>query len=370
VSQPSFLFRVDASLAIGSGHVMRCLTLADSLRTHGADCRFVSVESEGHLCDVVEARGFPVHRMASRNGRVAGYPTDTRSTYSSWLGVSEEEDARQIRDLLLVNPVDWIVLDHYALGAIWQREIRPWCRRLFVIDDLADRAHDCDALLDQNLGRAKTDYDSLVPADCQRLIGPGYALLRSEFALFRAESLRRRSDGRCRSIIVTMGGVDRHNVTGSVLQALDRADLEADIMVTAVLGGTAPWKDAVLAQADGMSVRTEVIVNATNMAQLMRDADLAIGAAGSTSWERCCMGLPTLQVTLEDNQKLIAEALNGQGAAVSFDRDSIPETVGHACSRISRDPERLAAMSASAASVTDGLGAARVTTALLSGDQP
>lgn len=369
MANTSFLFRVDASLLIGAGHVMRCLTLADRLRVEGADCSFVCREHVGHLCDLIEGRGYTVHRLPVGESISTNKDADPlRGDHAGWLGTSEEEDAMLTAGLIASDaPLDWIVVDHYALGARWERALRSSCRKMFAIDDLADRAHDCDVLLDQNLGRSASDYGDLVPTSCERLIGPKYALLRPEFTALRAASVARRTDGKCRSILVTMGGVDRDNVTGAVLEALDTADLPAHLRLIAVLGASAPWKDAVKARVRDMHLETELVVDANNMAERMRDADLAIGAAGSTSWERCCMGLPTLQVVLADNQRQIARALADCGAAVSIERQRLAERMGTACARLLRDPRAMIAMSNAAASVTEGLGASRVTGSLTHG---
>lgn len=369
MANPSFLFRVDASLLIGAGHVMRCLTLADRLRVEGADCSFVCREHVGHLCDLIEGRGYTVHRLPVGESLSTHRGADVlRSDYGGWLGTSEEEDAALTAGLIAPDtPLDWIVVDHYALGARWERALRLSCRKMFAIDDLANRAHDCDVLLDQNLGRSSSDYADLVPPHCQRLIGPEYALLRPEFAALRAASLARRTDGQCRDILVTMGGVDADNVTGSALTALDSAALPADTRVTVVLGASAPWIEAVQTQARGMRLKTKIIVSVNNMAELMRDADLALGAAGSTAWERCCMGLPTMQVALADNQRHIAKALTDHGAAVWVERHHWANAVGTACATLLIRPEAMIAMSKAAAAVTDGLGANRVARSLSRG---
>lgn len=373
LTKSNVLVRVDASLVMGTGHVMRCLTLADALTADGMSCTFVCREFAGHMCNLIETRGHKVARLPSPAVRLEdsssndGAGSSPTTLYAFWLGVSQADDARDTLMVLAGGAADVVVVDHYALGAEWESSLRAHCETILAIDDLADRDHDCDVLLDQNLGRLVTDYDGLVPLHCQRLIGPRYALLRPEFAVLRSESLARRSDGKCRHILVTMGGVDSDNATGLVLTALESACLAADMRVTVVLGASAPWKESVQIQAQGMRLKTEIVVNATNMAELMRDADLAIGAAGSTSWERCCMGLPTLQLVLADNQRQIARALDSRGAAVSIERHRLAESIGTVCANLLRDPRDMIAMSNAAASVTEGLGATRVAESLMRG---
>jgi UDP-2,4-diacetamido-2,4,6-trideoxy-beta-L-altropyranose hydrolase len=241
--------------------------------------------------------------------------------------------------------------------------MRASCRRLLVIDDLADRPHDCDLLLDQNLGRRAEEYRELLPPGAQTLIGPHYALLRPEFAALRAESLARREHPHLRHLLITMGGVDKDNATGAVLAALDDCNLPTDLRITVVLGPHAPWLAQVQARAAAMSRPTRVLAGVSNMARLMADADLAIGAAGSTSWERCCLGLPTILLVLAENQRLIAQSLAQAGLAVTM----VPLALRHSLPRFFLDkglPSLLLTQSVSGSSIVDGRGAGRVSSLL------
>jgi UDP-2,4-diacetamido-2,4,6-trideoxy-beta-L-altropyranose hydrolase len=236
---------------------------------------------------------------------------------------------------------------------------------MMVIDDLADRAHRCNLLLDQNLGRQPQDYTKLVPADCQVLTGPNYALLRPEFAALRPYSLQRRqaqtSIGR---LLITMGGVDQDNATGQVLQALKTCALPADCRITVVMGLTAPWLQNVQELAAQMPWPTEVVVNVNDMAQRMADSDLAIGAAGSTSWERCCLGLPTLMVVLAANQQPGAQAMEAAHAARLIGVVSdIPTQLPLAVAELI-ESERQSRMSLAASAITDGRGVDKILKAM------
>ena len=306
-------FRVDASLQIGSGHVMRCLTLADALKAQGADCHFISRAHRGHLLVVIEQRGHKVHCLAAPS-------TDTQTAqepvHAAWLGSTWQTDAADTAAILADLQPDWLVVDHYALDQRWEEALAPHYRKLLVIDDLADRAHNCDLLLDQNLGRQAAHYAPWVPAHCRVLTGSHYALLRPEFAALRPYSLQRRqAQPTLRHLLITMGGVDQPNATGQVLQVLKTCALPADCRITVVMGLTAPWLQDVRELAAQIPWPADVVVNVSDMAQRMADSDLAIGAAGSTSWERCCLGLPTLMVVLAENQKSSAQALKNANAA-------------------------------------------------------
>lgn len=309
----NIVFRTDASINMGTGHVMRCLTLAEALRQAGHDCHFICREHEGNLLAVIQQRGFTAWALPMTA------ESDNTLAHSPWLGATQVEDVEQCLAWFVDNSsltVDWLIVDHYGLDKTWVQRLRPYAKRLMVIDDLADREHDCDVLLDQNLGREHSDYNGLVPTYCQRLIGPQYALLRPEFAELREYSLQRRqANPQLKKLLISLGGVDKDNITGQVLTALENATLPQDIEITVVMGATAPHLDDVQAKAEQLPWQTEVVVNVADMAQRMADADLAIGAAGSTSWERCCLGLPTVMLVLADNQREIAQFLQKTGCA-------------------------------------------------------
>lgn len=361
------VFRVDASLEIGSGHVMRCLTLADALRQRGATCVFVSRSHPGHLNAVIHQRGFDVLALPvdSNSGSPAVASPHSAPIHADWLGSDWLTDAAQTLEAIGGVTADWLVVDHYALDRRWEQRLRERCRRIMVIDDLADRVHDCDLLLDQNLGRNARDYDGLVPEHCARLIGPRYALLRPEFAALRDGSLQRRQQPALRRLLITMGGVDQANATGAVLNALAQSSLPSDCFITVVMGAQSPWVEEVRRMAGALPWKTEVLVNVANMAELMAGADLAIGAAGSTAWERCCLGLPSVVVVLAENQRAIAAALRAACAAVVVTDPPYGPQVREALAQLLHDPRRFAAMSRTAADLVDGGGAARVTDQLL-----
>lgn len=356
------VFRVDASIEMGTGHVMRCLTLADVLRERGADCRFVCRAHVGNLNDLIGDRGHTVFALPVASGDSApGSIADDVPAHARWLGTDWATDARHTADALGDAPVDWIIVDHYALDARWENQLRPACRRLMVIDDLADRPHDCDLLLDQNLGRDACDYAPHVPDDCTQLIGPQYALLRPEFAALRAQSLERREEPQFRRLLITMGGVDKDNATGQVLGALKDCALPADCEVTVVMGPHAPWLGPVTNIVRGLPCPADLLVGVGNMAELMAHADLVIGAAGSTTWERCCLGVPSVMVVLADNQRELAASVGKLGAAaiiaeIQHITCELPALIS---SMIDRS-ESLRAMSHSAALLVDGAGADRI----------
>jgi UDP-2,4-diacetamido-2,4,6-trideoxy-beta-L-altropyranose hydrolase len=360
-------FRVDASLQIGTGHVMRCLTLADVLWGAGAQCHFVCREHPGNLIELIRQRGYGVNALpaSSRTNINDEQMVEDHLNYVTWLGADWTTDAEQTKVGVGETAVDWLIVDHYALDIRWEKMLRPVCRRLMVIDDLANRAHDCDLLLDQNLGRDERDYDQLVPNSCTLLMGPHYALLRPEFAALREVSLRRRAIPQFKHLLITMGGVDQADATSKVLEALKECPLPSDLNITVVMGQHAPWLEHVKYVSAQMPLPTEIKCNVENMAQVMAYSDLAIGAAGSTSWERCCLGLPSMIGVLADNQIYIADALQAAGAAKTFVVNEEMTTLRAVLAALADDPGEIARMSRCAANIADGVGANRIPATLV-----
>lgn len=360
-------FRTDASIQIGTGHVMRCLTLADALAQQGAESLFISRAHEGNLNGLIAARGHAVLPLPAGRDEAG---QDGTPAHGHWLGTGWQEDVEQTLQALDGTVADWLVTDHYALDAHWEMALRPACRRLMVIDDLADRSHDCDLLLDQNLGRRRADYLGLIPRECSLLAGPKYALLRPEFAALRNESLARRSGGTLEHLLITLGGVDKDNVTGKVLEALAtcRDRLPATLRISIIMGPHAPWCDQVRKQAEHMPWPTQVAVGVSDMARRMADADLVIGAAGSTSWERCCLGVPSVQIVLAENQKAIAQMLVEAGAALTVPADALVDSLRNLFADENL-VERMTRLSLAASAIADGRGTQRVVEKLMEGSQ-
>jgi UDP-2,4-diacetamido-2,4,6-trideoxy-beta-L-altropyranose hydrolase len=349
------VFRADASFQIGTGHVMRCLTFAEELRKSGAECIFVCRAHAGNLNRTIADKGFAVRSLTSLNtdGHRSADP------HSSWLGVSWREDASDMLNILSETPVNWLIVDNYALDERWEEKISKPDQKIFVIDDLANRSHNCDVLLDQNLGRHARDYDDLVPPHCQRLIGAHYALLRPEFAALRNYSLKRRVRPELKNILISLGGIDQSNATLEVLKSLKNYNLEPDVKIKIVLGENAPWIDEVKMFAATLLWQTTVLVEVSNMAQLMADCDLAIGAPGSTSWERCCLGVPTILVIIAKNQETNAMALARVRVArviAGIEKISycLPELLD-----FFRNSIQLQNFSNNSAAITDGYGSLR-----------
>lgn len=355
-------FRTDASLVIGQGHVMRCLTLAIALRQQGVGSAFVCRDHPGNLCEFIEANRFPVHRLPVENTTVLPSSPDQ---YAAWLGATWMDDAEQTLAAIGAAAAGphWVVVDHYALDARWEGAVRSSATRLMAIDDIADRQHQTNILLDQNLypdmqGR----YSGFVDSNCVQLLGPRYSLLRQEFVQFR-KNLRQR-DGVVRRVLVFFGGSDVTNETGKALDAIERLS-KPEIRFDIVVGAANPFREALIARCDALP-NVSFQCNVSNMAELMASADLALGAAGTATWERCSTGLPAFMLSVADNQVEIAEGVNSVGAqrylgpcfAVSASE------IAAALLQAIDNPQMLREMSKTALTLVDTLGTERVVAAL------
>lgn len=273
---------------------MRCLTLAAALRERGAECRFVCREDPGNLLELIRRQGFEAIPLPIDNGQDIDWHTDAAQTK---VGVGE-------------TAADWLVVDHYALDARWEQMLRPHCHKLMVVDDLANRPHECDLLLDQNLvGNMRGRYEGKVPAGCCRLLGPDYALLQPTYARLHDGVMAR--SFRVRRMLIYFGGADTDNLTGMAMDAFISLG-QQEVALDVVINPASPHAESIRQKSSGQPLIT-VHGNLPSLAPLMVQADLAIGAGGATSWERCCLGLPTLVITLAENQKPVAVELNRRG---------------------------------------------------------
>ncbi|CAE6881393.1 Spore coat polysaccharide biosynthesis protein [Vibrio sp. B1REV9] len=309
------VFRVDASLLIGSGHVMRCLVLADELGQKGYDIEFACSPLDGDMRAFIRERGFNVITLAKPQRIIA---PQHDADYEAWLQKSVTEDAQDF--LAAVKAADLVVTDHYAIGAEWQEKIvavLDCC--LLAIDDLG-RCHRADLVLDQTLGRSEVDYAS---SNTEALVGSEYALLRMDFSNKREAALSRQLSDAPLKVLVSMGGIDAPNATLKVLESLC-CHINADF--TVLLSPRAPHFQQVNAWClTQPNVRHQEFVS--DMASVMLEHDIAIGAPGTTSWERACLGLPNIIVPLAENQQLICEQLVKHNAAIHVDIKDIPSTL-------------------------------------------
>lgn len=347
--------RMDASVAIGSGHAMRCLTLGGALKSRGASVMFLSRSLPGNLNRLIHAKGFKMIALPSSDSRCA--PTDDGEDYRGFDAVG---DAEACAVALNGHDTDWLVVDHYGIDAHWEHHLRCHTRNIMVIDDLADRSHDCELLLDQNISRTgAARYDGLLPPACSRLVGPRYALLREEF---RRSRLRRQRSGTSSPyrVFVFFGGADACNITGRALRALNRPEF-SNLEIDVVVGSSNPHLAAVRGEA-ARNPAVTLHVDVDDMAACMIGSDFALGAGGVATWERCCIGLPTLVVTVASNQRPAIAELHQRGAVewLGDEGDIEERDIRRAIRDVLSDPASLREMRRRARAVVDGRGTARV----------
>lgn len=365
MSAVNIVFRTDASAQMGTGHLMRCLTLASELRERGAASLFVCRHLPSSMATQLEQQGHQLRRLTSLAQPIA---EDCPLAHADWLGTSWCADAEEARDAIagLAFVPDWLVVDHYALDARWERALRPSAKRILVIDDLGDRMHDCDCLLDQNMhSMPAARYQGKVGDTCRLLLGPRYALLRPEFAAVRMK--RQGRHGAPRRVLVFMGGIDSANATQTVVRgvlALSAENLELEIVTT-----DANPNLAALHVEFGVLPNVGITVDAHDMAQRIAAADIAIGAGGGAMLERACLGLPTLTISIAENQEAGAESLGLIGATLYLGRsiDVNAGSVRDAMSVLLMSATLRSSLAERAAALVDGKGAERVSRFLRGG---
>ncbi|HEY2658501.1 MAG TPA: UDP-2,4-diacetamido-2,4,6-trideoxy-beta-L-altropyranose hydrolase [Caulobacteraceae bacterium] len=327
------LFLADAGPLVGGGHVMRCLTLAGALRAKGAACAFAAGDEAAKVLGAFA--GPEIERLA-------GSGEDARALVQSGLVA--------IGDW---NPT-WVVVDHYEVSAEQEGRLRQAAGRLLAIDDLR-RVHDADLVLDSNFGRTEGDYPGVAA-----LTGAAFTLIRPAFRDLREIALMRRGvQAGVSRVLVAMGLTDLDGITARVLRAL--RPVLGDRQVDVVLGAGAVGLDQVLAMARD-DRRLEIHVSTQAMSALTAAADLAIGAGGSSTWERCCLGLPAITAVLADNQRANAAALEAAGATVVLEAADagFEARLAGTFEALCGDDARLKALSAASAALCDGMGAERV----------
>lgn len=355
-----FAFRVDASAAIGIGHVMRCLAFACALRDTGAVSTFLCRRLPADLRAKLSAEGFSVIML--------GLPEQSSHQDRELpFHIDQQYDSDEVLDVIARSDGwDCLIVDHYGLDAVWERAVRGRVSTLVVIDDLANRAHECDVLIDQNLQPAECRYREWLRSPCKLLLGPRYALLRPEFVSRRTRKAPENLSG-TRRVVLFAGGGDPENATGRLLDAWEMLGPERPIL-DVVIGSSHPSKEELQERCRSLA-GTILHVQTDRMAALLADADLLIGAAGSVSWERCCLGLPALMFSIAANQESNIQMLSRRrtgislGRAEDLDRVKVSKLIG----RIVARHRLLNALGRRAAALVDGLGAMRVALMLRSG---
>lgn len=332
------VIRADASVDIGFGHVFRCLTLAEALHARGHKIEFVCRDLPGQLAGKIFDEGFVCHLIQA----------------DSW-----SMDAEKTRELFLEEVPDWIVVDHYGLDSRWHLSVQEVTRKIMVIDDLANRKIDCDLLLDTGIGKSRGDYLELIPANCQTLTGVEFALIRSEFQANRLTAKQKRSEQHgVDKIMINLGGMDQNNLIPTILNGLAGflERLKFDIIVSSVTPNFSQIKEVV-----EHCTSCRLLLDVDNMADIILEADFAIGAGGVTAYERCILGLPSIVIPVADNQQQFVSELAMRSAIFKVtSSENMVADIQQILARCLAEPDTLKNISQSCFDLLDGLGSVRV----------
>jgi UDP-2,4-diacetamido-2,4,6-trideoxy-beta-L-altropyranose hydrolase len=345
------VFRVDSSTRVGSGHLMRCLTLAEALQDQDVQVSFVCRELPGNLFSLLRIKAIPVSVLQAPGAKLGKSGND----YADWLDVPQADDASQTIAALNGEMPDWLVVDHYGLDVEWEQRLRPQCIRLMVIDDFVNRRHDCDVLLDQNYSvDSARRYKQQLPASCEVLLGPRYALLRKEFQALRQQQAARTKPLKQLLVFFTAGddqGETLKAMRGIVL--FGKAE-RVDVVIGNANSDIIAIKEMCATQSWGYHCQVDY------MPTLIAQADLVIGGGGSSNWERCALGVPALVVILAENQAAIAQALDSAGVVINLGWNTHMQATDYEKALNGITPRRLASLSEKAFPLVDAKGAARV----------
>ena len=344
------LIRADASNEIGSGHIMRCLSLADSLRRMGRSCHFVAAQLRPELREKVQAAGHKLTLLTGLEGL-----NDRPMPHAHWLNASWQSDAQAFCAVAQRELPDWVVVDHYGLDVAWERQVATVVPSIAVIDDLADRPHHCAVLIDPNF-RQEEAYHSLVAEGCRMLLGPRYALLRPEFAAPRPSA--RVFGPPPLHTLVAFSGADLARQTLASLKLLDRL-VQTDDQVTIVINDNNI--DCEEIEAFARSRNWTLCVNAGNLAALMDQADMSIGAGGGMLWERAARGLPAIAIAIAANQRdqVATAAAKGMVLGIMAEKAS-PDAVGGLVTALRANPTQRRDLAQASQKTVDGRGVLRV----------
>jgi UDP-2,4-diacetamido-2,4,6-trideoxy-beta-L-altropyranose hydrolase len=337
------LIRADASAKIGTGHVMRCLALAQAWQDAGGKASFLMADSTPALDAKLPGENCEIVRLSVVPG--------------------SQEDAVLTDEYACRCRADWLVTDGYSFDASFQECVQRSDRKLMCIDDIGEcNRYVADIVLNQNLTASEYVYRHCLPST-QLLLGPSFCLLRREFKPWR--KWRREISVRGHTVLVTLGGSTPADVGVRVMESLGRAKIQ-DVRVIFVVGGSSPDVPALENCAVRFGQQISIRRDVSNMADLMAQADIAISAAGSTCWELCLLGLPSILLDVADNQVAIALELSNRGCAL-YAGSGIrvaPDELASSVESLLASQQKRQSISLRARQLVDGLGAERVISAM------
>jgi len=359
------LFRADAGLGIGHGHVFRCLTLAKVLAEYKVSVCFVCKDHPGHLAEKIVQQGFACYLLPCETGS-----TVDPANYHSWVGGTQENDALQTITIVEEHArktgvdITVVVVDHYGLDKNWELPFQEFGLPVWAIDDLANRNHRIYGLIDTGIDKTPRDYETLLDSQSLICTGSDYALIRSEFLAWRESSLARKF-GTPGNLLIMFGGVDHQDWTGKTLNALINNGLPHNTRVRVVIGSGYLQRARLNQKVHAAGIDLEILQDIENVAQILADTDLCIGGGGSAVWERCCLGVPTIMIQIVDNQAGNCRALEAAGAAICLPRSVDMSDLTGTVQSLLGDAGRRSEMKSIAAALVDGYGARRVASLIL-----
>ena len=336
-------FRVDASTAIGLGHLKRCLSLARAINDLNGATIFVWQKHDYDCAGLLESCG-QLHVSIAGNG-----------------DDDFANDVRQTADALSIFAPDWVVVDHYGLGEQWHDQVaKALGCRIAAIDDLADRNLGCNLLIDQNLNPENAQrYRPKTRPGTKMLLGPRFALLDGSYASAEHYTF----NDNARSIGVFMGGTDAGNHSIMVLDAIDAIPFRGTVEIASTTGNLALHE---LKSRVSQRPLTTLSLDLPNLASFFCRHDLQIGSGGGAMWERCCIGAPTFALIVADNQNATVPILSDLGIVASLgDQPASLNAVAAALRHLINSPEARRALAENSKKIVDGLGAKRVAVALM-----
>jgi len=343
----AIFIRVDSSKVIGSGHLMRCINLANMLRNAGAVIEFITQNLPGNSDEKITENNFRYHVLGSIKNDNHHEVCDE---HIKWFGVAQKQDMLDTVEVVKGSKVDWIIVDHYALDYKWEIGLKNYTEKIMVIDDLVNRRHYCDLLLDQNLhNNANSEYRDLLLSNKTKIfLGPSYSLLSSSF---NDSNLLRKRTGRLNHLLIYLGGGDKaHIFLKTVVESLSLL-VESKFSITIIAGDS---YDEVQLDVKYLEIKDIDVLKFTNdMPKMICLSDLAIGACGISQWERCVLGLPSIVAVTADNQIKDAEALDKLGAVINLGNSEYisPADVADAINKLCSDNLLLKKISNNALSV-------------------
>ncbi|MCC6278780.1 MAG: UDP-2,4-diacetamido-2,4,6-trideoxy-beta-L-altropyranose hydrolase [Oligoflexia bacterium] len=355
------VLRADSSAKIGTGHLARDISLIEALQHKNWQVEVISRMLPGTALDLLKRTGAKLHILPHSDEMVS--QDEPLLLHRDWLQTSWQKDSAQCEAILKSIKPDWVIVDHYALDMRWEKVIRPLTKGILVIDDLADRHHDCDLLVDHNYYfQMEHRYKDLVGSKCKTLLGPKFALIRTEF---REQRLRMQNrSGRIERLLVFMGGIDLERNTEKCLRAIGQSELK-DHQIDVIVGLKNPFRAEISECAKNLK-NSRIHVQPPNLAPLMAEAHLAIGAPGSTTWERFTLGLPSVLMTVAKNQRQLAEDLERQGLIyyLGESQNVSTEQISTTLDGINRNPQECTNRGLRCATIADGQGPDRIINAM------